>query len=270
MIYNYGVLMKIGIFDSGIGGLTVLKEISKRLPSFELLYLGDTARLPYGIKSKKTVDKYSENNVRFLKSLGCKIIIVACNTASSYSTSLLKRKFNLPIFDVLSAGAQASSKSGAKRIGIIGTSSTIESRTYEKKLRKIDKSIKILSKACPIFAPMIEQGLSKKNYSKLIIKDNLQIFKNKKIDALILGCTHYPLIKKNIQDYLGSDVILIDSAEEISKSLYDYLKLYYPNEFSKIPKQRKIFLTDKSTYFNSVIKRIFNNMDFKIKLVDIT
>ena len=98
----------------------------------------------------------------------------------------------------------------------------------------------------------------------------MQIFKNKKIDALILGCTHYPLIKKNIQDYLGSDVILIDSAEEISKSLYDYLKLYYPNEFSKIPKQRKIFLTDKSTYFNAVIKRIFNNMDFKIKLVDIT
>ena len=261
--------MKIGIFDSGIGGLTVFKEISKKLPSFELFYLGDTARLPYGIKSKKTVDQYSERNVRFLRLLGCKIIVVACNTASSYSTSLLKKKFNLPIFDVLSSGVLASSKLGAKRIGIIGTASTIESKTYENNIRRIDKSIKTIAKACPIFVPLIEQGLLKKNYSKLIIEDNLAVFKRNAIDALILGCTHYPLIKKDIQDYLGPNVILIDSAQEISKSLYDYLKLKHPNEFSKTKKRRRIFVTDKSAYFNSVTRKIFRNLDYKIKLIDI-
>ena len=129
--------IKIGIFDSGIGGLTVLREISRKFPSFELFYLGDTARLPYGIKSKKTINEYSENNVKFLKSLGCDIVVVACNTVSSYSIPLLKRRFNLPIFDVLSAGVKASFRLGAKRVGIIGTSSTIESKTYEKSIRKI-------------------------------------------------------------------------------------------------------------------------------------
>ena len=132
---------------------------------------------------------------------------------------MLKKKFNLPIFDVLSSGVLASSKLGAKRIGIIGTASTIESKTYESNIRRIDKSIKTIAKACPIFVPLIEQGLLKKNYSKLIIEDNLAVFKRNAIDALILGCTHYPLIKQDIQDYLGPNVILIDSAQEISKSL---------------------------------------------------
>ncbi|MEC9382074.1 MAG: glutamate racemase [Thermodesulfobacteriota bacterium] len=261
--------MKIGIFDSGIGGLTVFKEISKRLPSFEIIYLGDTARLPYGIKSKKTVDKYSENNLKFLRSLGCQVIVIACNTASSYSTGLLKKKFRIPIFDVLSSGVTASLKTDSNRIGIIGTSSTIESKTYQKSLKRNSMSTKIFSKACPIFVPIIEQGLSEESYSKIIIKENLELFKRNKVQVLILGCTHYPLIKKHIQKFLGKKVILIDSAEEISKSLLAYLKAHHPKEFTKDKRKRQIYVTDQSSYFEVAIKKIFKNLKIKIKLVDI-
>ena len=261
--------MKIGIFDSGIGGLTVFREISKRLPSFELIYLGDTARLPYGIKSKKTVNKYSDNNLRFLKSLGCEIIVIACNTASSYSTDLLKRKYKFPIFDVLSAGVAASLESEAKRIGVIGTSSTIESNTYQRTLKKRKKSIKIIAKACPMLVPIIEQGLAKENYSKIIIKNNLALLKKSKVEALILGCTHYPLIKNEIKKFLGPRVTLVDSAEEISKSLFKYLKTNHPKEFTKYKKKRRIYVTDKSSYFERASKKIFKNIEVEIKLVDI-
>ncbi len=261
--------MKIGIFDSGIGGLTVFKEISKKLPTFEIIYLGDTARLPYGIKSKKTVDSYSINNVSFLQAQGCDIIVIACNTASSYSTSLIKKKFNLPIFDVISSGVDSAIKSSTTRLGVIGTSSTIQSKSYVNILKKRINKIKIFTKACPIFVPIIEQGLFRKKYYKEIIEENLQGLKKKRIDSLILGCTHYPLIKKEIKNFFGDKVFLIDSASEISTSLYNYLKINYPDEFKNVKKKRSVFLTDKSSYFNSVIKKVFKNLDFNIKLIDI-
>ena len=151
--------MKIGIFDSGIGGLTVFKEISKALPSFEIIYLGDTARLPYGIKSKRTIDRYSINNVKLLKSLDCEIIVIACNTASSYSTNLLKSKFKIPIFDVISAGVKAALKDNPKILGVIGTDSTINSMAYNKMILNNNSNIKVYTKACSIFVPIIEHCL---------------------------------------------------------------------------------------------------------------
>ena len=165
--------MKIGIFDSGLGGLTVFKEISKRLPSFEIIYLGDTARLPYGIKSKKTVDKYSENNLKFLRSLGCQVIVIACNTASSYSTGLLKKKFRIPIFDVLSSGVTASLKTDSNRIGIIGTSSTIESKTYQK-TKQTSRSF--CYRFFMIFSPTLGAQIHQKSIKetiKTIIKNDI-------------------------------------------------------------------------------------------------
>tara|TARA_Y100001936_G_scaffold138141_1_gene134944 strand:+ start:8086 stop:8874 length:789 start_codon:yes stop_codon:yes gene_type:complete len=261
--------MKIGIFDSGIGGLTVFKEISKALPSFEIVYLGDTARLPYGIKSKRTIDSYSINNVNFLKSLNCEIIVIACNTASSYSTKLLKSKFKLPIFDVLTCGVQAAIALNPKSLGVIGTSSTINSESYKKLILSKEKGVKVYSKACPIFVPIIEQGLVKEKYYDKIIQESLRPLRKKNLDALILGCTHYPLIKKSIRDYMGEEVILVDSALEITLSLKKYLKTNYPNQFNKKRKKRNIYLTDKSEYFQSVTKKIFNKLDFKIRVVDI-
>ncbi len=261
--------MKIGIFDSGIGGLTVFKEISRVLPTFEIVYLGDTARLPYGIKSKKTIDRYSLNNLSFLESQNCEIIVIACNTASSYSTNLLKSKFKSPIFDVISAGVEAAINLEPKKLGIIGTSSTITSKSYNKLIFKKDRNIKVYSKACPIFVPIIEQGLYKEKYYDQIIKENLNSLREKKLDTLILGCTHYPLIKKAISKYIGADVRLVDSASEIADALKKYLKENYPEKFYNKKKPRNIFLTDKSDYFLSVTKKIFKNFSLRIKLVDI-
>ena len=261
--------MKIGIFDSGIGGLTVFKEISKALPSFEIIYLGDTARLPYGIKSKRTIDRYSINNVELLKSLDCEIIVIACNTASSYSTRLLRSKYKLPIFDVISSGVKAALKTNPKILGVIGTSSTISSASYNKMIQSNSKKVKVYSKACPIFVPIIEQGLAKEKYYDKIIEENLKFFKNKRLNSLILGCTHYPLIKKIIRHYMGEDVCLIDSALEITSSLKTYLLDNYSEEFKTTKKKRSVLLTDKSNYFELVINKIFKKLDFKIKLVDI-
>ena len=261
--------MKIGIFDSGIGGLTVFKEISKALPSFEIVYLGDTARLPYGIKSKRTIDRYSLNNVNFLRNLNCEIIVIACNTASSYSTRFLKSKFKFPIFDVLSCGVQAAINLKPRVLGVIGTSSTINSDSYSKLILSKNKNIKVFSKACPIFVPIIEQGLSNKEYFNKIIEDNLRSIKKRNLEALILGCTHYPLIKNNIKNYMGNKITLIDSALEITFSLKDYLKKNFPDKFKKKNNKRHIYLTDKSEYFQSVTKKFFSRYDFKIKLVDI-
>ena len=261
--------MKIGIFDSGIGGLTVFKEISKALPTFEIVYLGDKARLPYGIKSKRTIDRYSVNNVELLRSLDCEIIVIACNTASSYSTRLLKSRYKLPIFDVISSGVKAALRTNPKIVGVIGTSSTISSQSYNKMIESNSQKVKIYSKSCPIFVPIIEQGLVKEKYYNKIIEENLKFFKNKKLNSLILGCTHYPLIKKNIREYMGKDIRLIDSAFEITSSLSKYLLDNYPEEFKTAKKRRSILLTDKSDYFQVVIKKIFRKLDFKIKLIDI-
>ena len=260
--------MKIGIFDSGIGGLTVFREISKRLPSFELIYLGDTARLPYGIKSKKTVNKYSDNNVRFLKSLGCEIIVIACNTASSYSTDLLKRKYKFPIFDVLSAGVAASLESEAKRIGVIGTSSTIESNTYQRTLKKRKKSIKIIAKACPMLVPIIEQGLAKENYSKIIIKNNLALLKKSKVEALILGCTHYPIIKSHVSSILSHNVDIVDSAELTASYVRDYLinnNIIYKQKYATI----KVYVSDKDRKFKFLSKNFLNHQIDTIKKIEL-
>lgn len=261
--------MKIGIFDSGIGGLTVFKEISKALPSFEIVYLGDTARLPYGIKSKRTIDHYSIKNIDFLKSLDCEIIVIACNTASSYSARLLKKKYKIPIFDVISSGVTAALRLNPKNLGVIGTNSTIASESYIRTIKRKNPKVRVHSKACPIFVPIIEQGLVNQKYYDKIIYENLKFFINKKIDSLILGCTHYPLIKKNIQSCVGGDVVLIDSASEVAGSLREHLLKHHGNEFKKPDKKRSIFLTDKSEYFQSVVGKIFRKLDFKIKLVDL-
>ena len=170
---------EIGIFDSGIGGLTVFKQLIKRLPNNDYVYLGDTARLPYGIKFKKTVIEYSLKNTKFLIDKGCKIIVVACNTASAYAESTLSKKFNVPIFNVIDSGVLAVKDSAIHNVGIIATPSTIESKSYSKQIYEDKKYKKIISKECPIFVPIVEEGIKSKGYTDQIIDKNLVIFKNK-------------------------------------------------------------------------------------------
>jgi glutamate racemase len=211
----------IGIFDSGLGGLTVAKEIFKLFPSYPLLYFGDTANLPYGLKPKHLVKEYSEEAVNWIKKKGANLIVIACHTSSCLAGDYLKEKFYpFPIIDMIASTVKAgvnSTHSG--RIGIIGTPSTIESGVYQKKLQEENSNLKIYSQACPLLVPLVEEGWENKKMAKRIIQKYLLPLRSDDIDALILGCTHYPLLIKAIQETMGENVKLVDPAVEIAQTL---------------------------------------------------
>jgi glutamate racemase len=213
-----GTSRPIGIFDSGIGGLTVFKEMRRDLPAEDLVYFGDTAHVPYGTKSKETVTKFSIENTLFLQSFGVKMVVVACNTASSLALESLQRKFSIPIVGVIEPGArEAIRKTKNGRIGVIGTKGTIHSNSYENWLRKLDPSVKVYSSACPLFVPFVEEGWLEGEVVTKVAKTYLSALKKFKIDTLILGCTHYPLLAPVIQKIMGPKVKLVNSARETAK-----------------------------------------------------
>jgi len=205
----------IGIFDSGVGGLTVLKEIEKSLPNESILYLGDTARVPYGNKSKQTVIRFSTQCILFLLQKRVKLVVVACNTASSLALEYLKRIFSVPIIGVVDPAVEkALAVSKNKKIGVIGTKSTIDSGIYKEKMLKKESKIETYFCACPLFVPLVEEGLIEGEVTESLVRMYLRNLKGK-IDTLILGCTHYPLLKKEIASYL-EEVELVDSAQEVA------------------------------------------------------
>ncbi len=207
----------IGVFDSGLGGLTVVKAMKKLLPNESILYFGDTARLPYGVKSKKLVIEYSNQIVKFLIKKNAKMIIVACNTATAMALEELKYNFkDTPIIGVIEPGSiQASLDSINKKIGVIGTAATIKSRAYNYALKAIDNNINVFSKDCPLFVPFVEEGMVEGEAINLIVAHYLSSFKNN-IDTIILGCTHYPLLEPVIKKYV-KDIKLVDSASAVAK-----------------------------------------------------
>jgi glutamate racemase len=210
----------IGIFDSGVGGLTVLQQIARLLPRELLVYLGDTARYPYGPKSAEVVTQYSCENTDFLMERGLKMLVVACNTASAVALEALRERYTFPVIGVIEPGAQAAirrSKNG--RIGVIGTKATIASGAYTQALRAIDSSVEIYTRACPLFVPLVEEGWVDNEVARATIALYLGSLKHSGIDTLILGCTHYPLLKKAIGAFLGPTVCLVDSAEETAKTV---------------------------------------------------
>ncbi|MCM8831422.1 MAG: glutamate racemase [Candidatus Omnitrophica bacterium] len=252
----------IGIFDSGVGGLTVFKQIRKLLPWEDLIYFGDTARVPYGNKSKETIIKFSIENILFLLQKQVKVVVIACNTSSSMALDYLKDIFNIPIIGVIDAGVKKAIKiSSNKRIGVIGTRSTINSRSYEKKIKKFDKSIKIYSRACPLFVPLIEEGLLKGEIIDEVIKMYLEPFKKNNIDTLILGCTHYPLLKKQIASYLVG-VNIVDSAKEVALCTFDLLKEKKLFKGTKKLGINKFYVSDEPTNFVKLAK-LFLKKDIK-------
>ncbi len=214
----------IGIFDSGIGGLTVLKEVIKTLPGEDTLYLGDTARLPYGTKSEETVIKYSVENTRFLLKYDIRLLVVACNTASAVSLQVLRKQFSIPIIGVIEAGARAASRATKNgKVGIIGTETTVSSSAYTKAIREVNADIDTVGQSCPLFVPLVEEGWIDDAVTMAVAERYLGALKNKGIDTLVLGCTHYPLLKGIIQKVMGDSVRLIDSAEETASEVKDVL-----------------------------------------------
>jgi glutamate racemase len=215
----------IGIFDSGIGGLTTVKAIMKKLPGYDIVYFGDTARTPYGTKSCGTVINYSLENSKLLMEKGAKLIIMACNTASSVATEKVKENFDVPVFEVISpAVKRALSESRKKQIGIIGTRGTIKSKVYEKMINEIDPSAKVYSTPCPLLVPLVEEGWVNKPETAMIVKKYIHPLKVRQIDTLVLGCTHYPVLKDIIQRKAGKRVKLIDSAEAVTDEVTLFLK----------------------------------------------
>jgi len=214
----------IGIFDSGIGGLTVLKEIIRVLPDEGTLYLGDTARLPYGTKSEETVIKYAIENTRFLVQYNIKLLVIACNTASAVSLSVLRKEFSLPLLGVIEAGALGAVRATRNgRVGIIGTETTIRSNAYTRAIKAIDPNIETISRPCPLFVPLVEEGWLDDDITFAVAERYLAPFKKEGIDTLVLGCTHYPLLKGVIHRVMGSGVTLIDSAAETAREVKEVL-----------------------------------------------
>ena len=247
----------IGIFDSGIGGLTVLKEIRRESPREDIVYFGDTAHVPYGTKSKETITKFSIENVNFLQSFGVKLVIVACNTASSLSLDALKEKFAMPLIGVIEPGArQALRKTKNGRIGIIGTKATIGSGTYEACLKRLDSAVKVYSESCPLFVPFVEEGWLDGDVVSKVARTYLDQLKSFKIDTLILGCTHYPLLAPVIQKILGDNVRLVNSAEETAKEARQLLeKLKIRETRKKSGAQTRFYVSDEPEQFRNLGER---------------
>ena len=210
----------IGVFDSGIGGLTVLQKIIEVLPRENTVYLGDTARAPYGSKSTETVLRYSFENTEFLVEKAVKLVVVACNTSTAVALESLREKLAVPVIGVIEPGVRrALGISKKKKIGVIGTEATIQSGAYTKALRAEDSSVEVYSRACPLFVPLAEEGWTENAIVELTVKTYLASLRQSCIDTLILGCTHYPLLKGAIHKFMGGTVRLIDSAEEIAKEV---------------------------------------------------
>lgn len=215
----------IGIFDSGVGGMTVARAVEQRLPQYRIVYFGDVARTPYGSKSPETIIAYARQNTEFLLSQGARLIIVACNTAASVASDVLRREFAEPVFEVISPAVQravGASRSG--KIGVIGTRATVRSGEYEKKIMAHGPGYRVFSQACPLLVPLVEEGWLNKRETKMIVRRYLHPLKLRQVDTLVLGCTHYPLLKELIQPRIGNRVEIIDSSEAVAENLAVFLQ----------------------------------------------
>lgn len=245
----------IGVFDSGVGGLTVAKELIRQLPSENIVYFGDTARVPYGIKSKETVVRFSIENILFLLKQDVKLICVACNTVSSFALPVIKRHFKVPIVGVISPGVrEAVYATQNKRIGVIGTKGTVKSRSYEFEIKQLEPQAKVTAVACPLFVPFAEEGWLSGKVVLDVAKAYLSPLKKAGVDTVILGCTHYPLLKAVIRKVMGDSVTLIDSAQQVAievKKILAQEGLLNKNGKGK----QKFYVSDNPEWFSELAKR---------------
>jgi glutamate racemase len=219
--------LPIGIFDSGVGGLTVYRALHEDLPNERFVYLGDTARVPYGTKSLTTVERYAVENAQFLAAHGIKLLVVACNTASALALPAIRRALSVDVVGVIGPGAraavEAASKTDGRGIGIIATESTVQSGAYTKAIAKVDSTITVTERACPLFVPLTEEGWAGADVARTVAETYLKDLRSR-IDTLVLGCTHYPILKSIIQETVGEHVKLIDSGEATAKEVKTLLE----------------------------------------------
>lgn len=262
----------IGIFDSGIGGLTVFKELTRALPEMNMIYLGDTARVPYGIKSRETIIRYSAEAVKFLIKKGVDFIVVACNTSSALAIDSLKKQFHIPMIGVIESGARkACELTESRKIGVIGTQATVKSDAYAQEIQKILPDALVKSLACPLFVPLVEEGWTENKVAADIASVYLGKLKKEATDVLILGCTHYPLLKKTISSVMGPTVKLVDSAEAVANEVRDLIQREKSEEAMPLaPSSFQFFVTDSADKFREVSSRFLGNEILNPEIVDIT
>lgn len=246
----------IGVFDSGIGGLTVVAEIMRQLPNEEIVYFGDTARLPYGPKSERTVTQFAIQDTEFLLEHGVKMVVVACNTASSVAIDELCRRYDLPIIGVIAPGALAAvSSTLAGKVGVIGTEGTISSHAYLREIEKLDRDIEVLEQSCPLFVPLAEEGWTEREVTLVIAHEYLIPLRDAGIDVVVLGCTHYPILKGTIGKVFGPGVRLIDSAEETAGEVAERLAMLDIKRTVEGEPQHRFFVSDVPHRFREQAER---------------
>lgn len=251
--------LPIGIFDSGVGGLTVVREIRKVLPGEDLIYLGDTARVPYGTKSPSTVVRFACEDTQFLLQQNVKAVVVACNTCSAWALPMLEKKFQVPIFGVIAPGVYGALKrTGTGRIGIIGTRATIRSKAYSMGVTARSESAKVFARACPLLVPLVEEGWANHKITREVLREYLDPLLRRRIDTLVLGCTHYPLLKGAIRKVVGPEVALVDSAEECARYVRDRLQKLRLHAVRKRAGIIQPFVTDETDRFDAIAKRFLN------------
>ncbi|HAX52890.1 MAG TPA: glutamate racemase [Lachnospiraceae bacterium] len=215
----------IGVFDSGVGGLTVVREMIRQLPDENIVYFGDTARVPYGSKSQNTIIRFSEQIIRFLQKKQVKTIVIACNTASALALDAVRDEFDVPILGVVTPGARAAVEATRNlKVGVVGTDATVQSGVYTKIIQRMNPKIEVIEKACPLFVPLVEEGFKEHNVTREIIEYYLESMKSTDIDAMILGCTHYPLLRSKIRTYMGDKIQIVNPAYETAMDLKKLLE----------------------------------------------
>jgi len=256
----------IGVFDSGLGGLTVLKSLMSNLPQEDLVYFGDTARVPYGTKSRESIIQFSKENVSLLLEHNVKMIVVACNSSSSHALTILRQTFNIPIVGVIEPGVQkalATTKKGI--IGVIATPATIGSGAYPRLIAALDKHARVVSQACPLFVPLVEEGWLDKKVTFEVAAEYLKKIKQAKADTLILGCTHYPLLKTVLRKVLGNSVKLVDSAHEVSLVVKTLLEEQGLAASAHRRAKYRFLVSDQPDHFKRQAKRF---LDYDIQNVE--
>lgn len=261
---------KIGVFDSGVGGLTVVREIFRQLPGEDVVYFGDTGRFPYGTRSPDAIRHFSLQAAGFLQEQRVKIIVVACNTASAQALDFLNGKLQVPLLGVILPGAKkAVASTRNRRIGVIGTEATVASGSYLQAIHQLDAHIKVCSQPCPLFVALAEEGYLKKKASFLIAEDYLRPLKRWQVDTLILGCTHFPLLKPVIQAVMGRGVVLADAAESVALETKELLVNQGLLRRSSRPAEHKFFVSDLPDKFKKLSRRFLKYPVDSVQKIDI-
>ncbi|MBX5477654.1 MAG: glutamate racemase [Pyrinomonas methylaliphatogenes] len=269
--------LPIGIFDSGVGGLTVYRALHERLPNERFVYLGDTARVPYGTKSLATVERYAVENARFLARHGIKLLVVACNTASALALPAVRRAIEAPVIGVIEPGARAAVQSSPHgRIGVIATEATVKSRAYTRAILQLAPRAEVLERACPLFVPLAEEGWADTEVARMVAEEYLRDLRLAEIDTLVLGCTHYPLLRRTIQSVMGETVRIIESGEAVAEQV---ARLLEEEGLAHAPVEKRarslcddldhFYVTDAAERFARVAERFLGRAPKVLEAVEI-